>query len=37
MSIGYKEYVNVKLDLKEGCWFFDAIDLKDKHQLHPEK
>jgi hypothetical protein len=27
----------VKLDPKEGCWYFDAIDLYHNHQLHLEK
>ncbi len=30
MRIGCKGHVKVKLDPKEGRWFFD-------HQLHPEK
>jgi hypothetical protein len=37
MRIGCKGHVKVKLGPKEGCWFFDAIDLKHNHQLHLEK
>jgi hypothetical protein len=37
MRIGCKGHVNVKLDPKEGHWFFDAIDLKHNQQLHPKK
>jgi hypothetical protein len=37
MRIGCKGHVKVKLDPKEGCWYFDAIDLYHNHQLHPEK
>jgi hypothetical protein len=37
MRIGCKTHVKVKLDPKEGCWYFDAIDLYHNHQLHPEK
>jgi hypothetical protein len=37
MMIGCKGHVEVKLDPKEGRWFFDAIDLNHNHQLHPEK
>jgi hypothetical protein len=37
MSFGCKGHVKVKLDLKEGRWFFDAIDLNHNHQLHPER
>jgi hypothetical protein len=27
VRIGCKGHVKVKLDPKEGCWYFDAIDL----------
>jgi hypothetical protein len=37
MRIGCKWHVKMKLDPKEGRWFFDAIDLNHNHQLHPEK
>jgi hypothetical protein len=37
MRIGCKGHVKVKLDPREGCWFFDVIDLKHNLQLHPEK
>jgi hypothetical protein len=37
MRIGCEGHVKVKLDPKEGCWFFDVIDLKLNHELHPEK
>jgi hypothetical protein len=37
MTIGCKGHVKVKLDPKEGCWYFDAIDLYHNLQLHPEK
>jgi hypothetical protein len=37
MRIGCKGYVKVKLDPREGCWFFDIVDLKHDHQLHLEK
>jgi hypothetical protein len=37
MRIGCKGHVKVKLDPKEGCWYFDAIDLNHNHRLHPEK
>jgi hypothetical protein len=37
MRTGCKGHVKVKLDAKEGCWFFDVINLKYNHQLHPEK
>jgi hypothetical protein len=37
MRIGCKGHVKVKLDPKEGRWFFDAIDLNHNHPLHPEK
>jgi hypothetical protein len=37
MRIGCKGHVKVKLDPKEGYWYFDAIDLYHDHQLHPEK
>jgi hypothetical protein len=37
MRIGCKGHVKVKLDPKEGCCYFDAIDLYHNHQLHPEK
>jgi predicted nucleotidyltransferase len=37
MRIGCKAHVKVKLDPKEGCCYFDAIDLYHNHQLHPEK
>jgi hypothetical protein len=37
MRIGCKGHVKVKLDPKEGRWFFDAINLNHNHQLHPEK
>jgi hypothetical protein len=37
MRIGCKACVKVKLDLKLGCWYYDAIDLYHNHQLHPEK
>jgi hypothetical protein len=37
MRIGCKGHVKVKLNPKEGCWYFDAIDLYHNHQLHPEK
>jgi hypothetical protein len=37
MRIVCKGHVKVKLDPKEGHWFFDAIDLKHNRQLHPEK
>jgi hypothetical protein len=37
MRIGCKSHVKVKLDPKEGCWYYDAIDLYHNHQLHPEK
>jgi hypothetical protein len=37
MRTGCKGHVKVKLDAKEGCWFFVVINLKYNHQLHPEK
>jgi hypothetical protein len=37
MRIGCKGHVKLKLDPKEGRWFFDAIDLNHNHKLHPKK
>jgi hypothetical protein len=37
MRIGCKAHVKVRLDPKEGCWHYGAIDLYHNHQLHPEK
>jgi hypothetical protein len=37
MRIGCNGHVTLKLDPKEGSWFFDVIDSKHDHQLHPEK
>jgi hypothetical protein len=37
MRIGCKGHAKMKLDPKEGCWYFDAIDLYHNHQLHLEK
>jgi hypothetical protein len=36
MRIGCKGHVKMILYRKEGYWFFDVIDLKHNHQVHPE-
>jgi hypothetical protein len=37
MRIGCKGLVKVKLDPKEGCWYFNVVELYHNHQLHLEK
>jgi hypothetical protein len=37
MRIGCKGQVKVKVDPKEGRWFFDTIDMNHNHLLHQEK